>query len=145
MQSQGVPKQVMNTIQVVPKEIDEMNQTMPISIQPNKKKAETIETTSIIPIGKSREGGSEVPKNRRENALISVGEKSRFSNGSGSVAPPTTTHGRGDKTKGDILRSRISKQSNSPDKYTINNSLVVQLADPIRKPLPDTKAKMYQT
>jgi hypothetical protein len=43
------------------------------------------------------------------------------------------------------MRSRIQKQSISPDKYTINNNLVVQLADPIRKPMPDGRAKMYQT
>lgn len=32
----------------------------------------------------------------------------------------------------------------SPDKYHLNNNLVVQLADPIRKPT-DIKNKMYQT
>lgn len=68
-----------------------MNQTMTLGINANRK-AETIDTTAIIaPVGKNRDAGSEVPKSRRENHLIEVGEKSRFVNGAGSVAPQTTT------------------------------------------------------
>ena len=59
--------------------------------------------------------------------------------------PVTTTATGRDRVKGEIIRSRITKQSQSPDKYHLNNNLVVQLADPIRKPAADIKTKMYQT
>lgn len=62
------------------------------------------------------------------------------------------------KNNEQIIRSRIAKNSVSPDKYHINNNLVVQLADPIRKPTAEgqqasngaqtttaANKKMYQT
>lgn len=95
---------------------------MPISIQPNKKKAETLEVKSSA--GNKRESGSEVPKSRRD-PTIQYADKTRYQNGPQSVAPVTTTSNRNNGNKGEILRSRITKQSVSPDKYHINNNLVV--------------------
>ena len=91
-----------------------------------------------------RESGSEVPKHRRDVQTIEYGEKGRFTQGPSPSVPATTVAtGRDrDRVKGDIIRSRITKQSQSPDKYHLNNNLVVQLADPIRKPA-EIKAKMY--
>jgi len=96
---------------------------MPISIQGNKKKAETLD----VKTAKSREAGSEAPKQRRDPHSIDYGDKSRFNTGPQSVAPASTTSTRGGQAnnKGEILRSRITKQSVSPDKYHINNNLVV--------------------
>lgn len=40
-----------------------------------------------------------------------------------------------DRARVDIIKSRVQgKQSVSPDKYVINNNLVVNLAEPIKKP-----------
>lgn len=92
-----------------------------------------------------REGGSEVPKQRRDIQTIEFGENGRFTQAPSPSVPATTTATTGrERVKGEIIRSRITKQSQSPDKYHLNNNLVVQLADPIRKPA-DMKTKMYQT
>ena len=85
-----------------------------------------------------------MPKNRREAHTIEYGDKGRFTSGPSPSVPSSTTAGGRERVKGEIIRSRITKQSQSPDKYHLNNNLVVQLADPIRKPA-DIKAKMYQT
>lgn len=86
-----------------------------------------------------------MPKHRRDAATIDYGEKGRFTNGPSPSVPGSTTTAAGrERVKGEIIRSRITKQSQSPDKYHLNNNLVVQLADPIRKPA-EMKAKMYQT
>jgi hypothetical protein len=39
-----------------------------------------------------------------------------------------------DRNKVELIKARVPKQSISPDKYQINNNLVVNLADPIKKP-----------
>ena len=93
--------------------------------------------------GKKREGGSEVPKHRQAHT-IDYGEKGRFTSGPSPSVPTSTTAASRERNKGEIIRSRITKQSQSPDKYHLNNNLVVQLNDPIRKP-GEVKAKMYQT
>mmetsp|Transcript_27133 Transcript_27133/g.36247 ORF Transcript_27133/g.36247 Transcript_27133/m.36247 type:complete len:149 (+) Transcript_27133:1392-1838(+) len=92
-----------------------------------------------------RDAGSEVPKHRRDAQTIEYGEKGgRLANGPSPSVPTSTTAGGRERVKGEIIRSRITKQSQSPDKYHLNNNLVVQLADPIRKP-GEMKTKMYQT
>ena len=91
-----------------------------------------------------RDGGSEVPKHRRDANTIEYGDKGRLTNGPSPSVPASTTAGGRERVKGEIIRSRITKQSQSPDKYHLNNNLVVQLADPIRKPA-EMKTKMYQT
>lgn len=70
-------------------------------------------------------------------------------------APTGTANGTSRaKNNEQIIRSRMTKNSVSPDKYHINNNLVVQLADPIRKPNADmqqtsvttkNQKQMYQT
>ena len=85
-----------------------------------------------------------MPKSRRDHAnTIEYGDKGRFTSGPSPSVPNSTTSGARERVKGEIIRSRITKQSQSPDKYHLNNNLVVQLADPIRKPA--NQAKMYQT
>lgn len=49
-----------------------------------------------------------------------------------------------DRQKADMMKARNQKQSVSPDKYQINNNLVVNLADPIKKP-NDLQIRMNQT
>ena len=44
----------------------------------------------------------------------------------------------------ELIKARVPKQSISPDKYQINNNLVVDLADPIKKP-NELQIKMNQT
>ena len=90
---------------------------------------------------KKREGGSEAPRNRRDAQTIEYGNSNVQATGS---VPATAISGERQRGKGQIIRSRVTKQSKSPDSYQLNNNLVVQLADPIRKPV-DMKAKMYQT
>ena len=104
-----------------------------------------IETGSAA--GRKREAGSEVPKNRRDANSLDYPDKGRVgttTNAPSPSIPTSTTSERANRVKGEIIRSRITKQSQSPDKYHLNNNLVVQLADPIRKPA-DIKTKMYQT
>lgn len=86
-----------------------------------------------------------MPKQRRDAATIEYGDKGRFTSGPSPTVPNSTTSTGRERVKGEIIRSRITKQSQSPDKYHLNNNLVVQLADPIRKPGDAVKAKMYQT
>ena len=86
-----------------------------------------------------------MPKHRRDANTIDYGDKGRFTTGPSPSVPTSTTSTGRDRVKGEIIRSRITKQSQSPDKYHLNNNLVVQLADPIRKPGDAVKAKMYQT
>jgi hypothetical protein len=51
------------------------------------------------------------------------------------IDPNQTQTGRwAERNKVDLIRARAAKPSQSPDKYQINNNLVVHLADPIRKP-----------
>ncbi len=59
-------------------------------------------------------------------------------------AAQTQTGRWADRNKVDMLRTRAVKQSQSPDKYQINNNLIVHLADPIRKP-NELQIKMHQT
>ena len=153
LQSQGASKKPAITLDSVKPPArkviqDELNQTMQVTATQNKARggAETLdhETTSTI-ASKKREGGSEVPKHRRDHAnTIEYGDKGRFTSGPSPSVPASTTDNGRQRVKGDIIRSRITKQSQSPDKYHLNNNLVVQLADPIRKPVTN-QAKMYQT
>lgn len=46
--------------------------------------------------------------------------------------------------KADVMKKRLPQPSHSPDKYHLNGGMVVQLAEPIRKP-SDIKPKMYST
>ena len=75
-----------------------------------------------------------MPAHRREAQTIEYGDKGRYTSGPSPNVPATTTATGRERVKGEIIRSRITKQSQSPDKYHLNNNLVVQLADPIRKP-----------
>lgn len=59
-------------------------------------------------------------------------------------ASQTQTGRWADRNKVDLIRARAVKQSQSPDKYQINNNLIVHLADPIRKP-NELQIKMHQT
>ena len=43
------------------------------------------------------------------------------------------------------MKLRNQKPSVSPDKYQINNNLVVNLAEPIKKPNNDLQVRMNQT
>jgi len=99
----------------------------------------------LAQVSTKRDAGSEVPKHRRDVQTIEYGEKGRFTTGPSPSVPAQTPGGGRERVKGEIIRSRITKQSQSPDKYHLNNNLVVQLADPIRKPPVDIKTKMYQT
>jgi len=60
-----------------------------------------------------REGGSEVPKHRRDNTTIDYGNKGRFTNGTSPSVPASTKAGDArdarERVKGDIIRSRITK------------------------------------
>ena len=85
-----------------------------------------------------------MPKHRREAQTIEYGDKGRFTSGPSPTVPASTTGAGRERVKGEIIRSRITKQSQSPDKYHLNNNLIVQLADPVRKP-QEMKTKMYQT
>ena len=121
---------------------------MQITGAKNANKAETLEHETASNIAqKKRESGSEVPKHRRDAQTIEYGadKGGRFTSGPSPSVPSSTTANGRDRVKGEIIRSRITKQSQSPDKYHLNNNLVVQLADPIRKPGEAVKAKMYQT
>lgn len=149
LQSQGASKKPAITLDNVKPPArkviqDELNQTMQITNQNKPKGTETLEVDAQAVPGKKREGGSEVPKHRRDANTIDYGDKGRFTTGPSPSMPGTTTATGRERAKGEIIRSRITKQSQSPDKYHLNHNLVVQLADPIRKPV-DQKAKMYQT
>ncbi len=127
-----------------------------MQVAPDKKFVEAIDLPPSQ--NKKREAGSEVPQTRRDPATIdfthaeqnlnnvnNTEERNRFNNNAPSpIIPSTTTSTRADRVKGEIIRSRITKQSQSPDKYNLNNNLIVQLADPIKKPV-DLKAKLYST
>ena len=69
---------------------DELNQTMKVTSH-TKKAVETLEVSSAIGGQRKREGGSEVPKNRREGAatIEFTADKTRFSSNvpSPTVAP----------------------------------------------------------
>ena len=43
------------------------------------------------------------------------------------------------------MKLRQNKNSVSPDKYTINNNLVVNLAEPIKKPSNEVQVRMNHT
>ena len=147
LQSQGAPKKASITLDNVKPPArkviqDELNQTMQINNQ--KMQAETIEVGSTAGTRK-REGGSEVPKHRRDVNAFEIPDKARIgtTNAPSPTMANTTTANRAERVKGEIIRSRITKHSQSPDKYHLNNNLVVQLADhPGRKPV-DIKNKMY--
>jgi hypothetical protein len=49
------------------------------------------------------------------------------------------------RAKVDLMKLRQNKNSVSPDKYTINNNLVVNLAEPIKKPSNEMQVRMNQT
>lgn len=160
LQSQGAAVKttgiVLDNVKPNPRKAnpDELNQTMQVA--PDKKFVEQIELPPSQ--NKKREAGSEVPQTRRDPATIefthaeqnlnnvnNTEERARFANNAPSpIVPSTTTSTRADRVKGEIIRSRITKQSQSPDKYHLNNNLIVQLADPIKKPV-DLKAKLYST
>ena len=122
---------------------DELNQTMTVKNQNKQNSIDGLKHETAADT-KKRQGGSEVPKHRREAHTIDYGEKGRFTSGPSPSVPTSTTATGRERNKGEIIRSRITKQSQSPDKYHLNNNLVVQLNDPIRKP-GEVKAKMYQT
>jgi len=94
-----------------------------MQVNTNKKPNDLIETANSAP--NKREAGSEVPKSRRDAATIDYGDKGRFTNGPSPSVPASTTAGGRERVKGEIIRSRITKQSQSPDKYHLNNNLVV--------------------
>lgn len=83
-----------------------------------------------------------MPGSRRDQATIDYvtagqalnsDERNRFGAGQALIAPNTTTATRTDRFKGEILKTRMAKQSKSPESYQLGNNLVVQLADPAKK------------
>ena len=148
LQSQGASKKPAITLDNVKPPArkvinDELNQTMTVKNQNKQNSIDGLKHETAADT-KKRQGGSEVPKHRREAHTIDYGEKGRFTSGPSPSVPTSTTATGRERNKGEIIRSRITKQSQSPDKYHLNNNLVVQLNDPIRKP-GEVKAKMYQT
>lgn len=87
---------------------------MPISVKKEKGKANDL-MVNMAP--KTREGRSENPKERKAYQTID----------------PETSYRQERNNKIEMIKSRVTKQSVSPDKYTINSNLVVQLADPVKK------------
>ena len=86
--------------------------------------AETLEHDGVA-THKKRESGSEVPKHRRDAQTIDYGDGNRYTSGPSPSVPASTTATGRERVKGEIIRSRITKQSQSPDKYHLNNNLVV--------------------
>ena len=57
-------------------------------------------------------------------------------------ASPGSPNWESQRARVDLMKLRQNKQSCSPDKYTINNNLVVNLAEPIKKPQGQDVARM---
>jgi hypothetical protein len=71
--------------------------------------------------GKKREAASEIPQSRNQTVIDYVPSEP---NGQSPVVP-TTAGNRAERIKGEVLKSRITKASKSPDKYQLNNNLMV--------------------
>lgn len=117
-----------NNVKLPPRKVidDELNQTMPISVKKDKAKANDI----ILAPPKTRDGRSELPKERRAFHTIDVDTSLPLGS-----AEPQNQQRVGQKQIEMMKHNRIAgaKQSVSPDKYQINSNLVVHLADPIKK------------
>lgn len=86
---------------------DELNQTMQINTKMMPQ--ETIEAATAST--RKREGGSEVPKQRRDNTIDFNPESKRIgtTNAPSPNMPSSTTSNRAERIKGEIIRSRITK------------------------------------
>lgn len=109
---------------------------MPISVKKTSDKAKANDLILAPP--KTRDGHSEVPKDKRAFNTIDLGDSTAGS----SVRGPRVADRNGPVIGGipqnqiEMIKSRVTKQSVSPDKYQINSNLVVHLGDPIKKADP---------
>jgi archaellin len=107
------------------KNVDELNQT--IQVTAGKKFVDAIEVPASQ--SKKRDAGSEVPNSRRDTVtidyvttgqtqkpILTSDERARFTgSGPSPIIPNTTTATRAERIKGEILKTRMAKQSKSPD------------------------------
>lgn len=94
-----------------------MNQTGPITITAQKPRSPPNDPTT--------------EKGRR---VTTIEARPIIDDGKSDLMENSTTGTRWVEHQRNVIHRRGGKQSVSPDKYTINENLVVNLADPIRKP-----------